>query len=347
MNSLLEGTLSKIQPLKQEAMTQVKKKLAEKLKPPGSLGKLEDLAIRMGGIYGLPLPAITNKVIVMMAADNGVYAEGFNSYSQDFTRVLAELAGPGLLGVNVLAKHAGADVVVVDVGIKGEVTGNHIIRKKIKAGTANIAREPAMTREEVVQAIEIGIEITGVLIEKGVQVLGMGEIGICNTTTSAAVLAALTGKDPQEIVGGGTGGDERAYTLKLKAVQQALTFNKPNPADPIDVLAKVGGLEIAALTGCCLAAASYRKPIVIDGFIAGVAALAAVRLHPLVREYMIPSHLSAEKGAGVALEALAMEPMLLMHMRLGEGTGAALAFNLLDAAWKIYQDMGSFADLQE
>ena len=345
MEFSLEKVLSEIQPLSQATMREVQEQLDKKLKPPGSLGKLEGLAVRMAGIYGLPFPELSKKAIVMMAADNGVYEEGFNSYPQETSRDLAELAGSGLIAVSVLARHAGACLLVVDVGLKGEVKGSHIVKRKVRAGTANMTKGPAMSGEEALKALAAGFAVTGELVKEGTQVLGMGEVGICNTTTSAAVLAALTGKEPIEVVGGGTGGDTQAYRLKLKAVETALSINKPNPADPLDVLAKVGGLEIAAMTGSCLAAAYYRKPIVIDGFIAGVAALAAARMHPLVKEYLLPSHLSAEKGAGAVLEALQMEPLLLMEMRLGEGTGAALAFNLLDAAVKIYQEMGSFVDI--
>jgi nicotinate-nucleotide--dimethylbenzimidazole phosphoribosyltransferase len=322
--------------------------LDEKLKPPGSLGKLEDLAVRMGGIYGFPLPDIHKKAIVMMASDNGVYEEGVNQYPQEITRALVEMAGPGLIAVSVLARHAKSRLVVVDIGVKSDIKGTHVITdKKVRYGTGNIAAGPAMSREEAVKAIEAGIEVTKTLIDEGVQVIGTGEVGLCNTTTSAAVLVALTGKNPEDIVGGGTGTNDNIYKQKVNAVKNALAVNQPNPQDPIDVVSKVGGLEIAGLMGCYLAAASLKKLIVIDGFIAGVAALAASRINPHVKEYMIPSHLSAEKGARAVLEALNMEAMLMMDMRLGEGTGAALAFNLLDASWRIFYEMGTFADLKE
>lgn len=345
MGALLQTTLEKITGLDQKAMNSARERLDGLLKPPGSLGKLEEIALQLAGIYGNPRPPVASKAIVMMAADNGVYQEGFNSYPQEITKAVAELAGPGLIGVAVLARHAGARLAVVDVGIKDEVEGQHIIKKKIRYGTANIACGPAMTRLEAELAVEAGIDVTEKLVHEGVELFGTGEVGICNTTTSAAVLSVLTGTDPEEVVGKGTGADEKAYQAKLQAVKKALVVNQPDPMDPIDVVAKVGGLDIAALAGCYLAAAAHKKPVVIDGFIAGTAALVAARLNPLAKDYMIPSHCSAEKGARVVLKALNMEPMLYMNMRLGEGTGAALAFNLIDAAVKIINEMGSFADL--
>lgn len=345
MSVLLEKTLNAIIPLDEVSMAEARSKLDGLLKPPGSLGKLEDLAVQLAGIYNDSIPKQQPKAIVMMAADNGVYEEGFHTYPQDITRLLVELAGPGLIGVSVLARKADCRLVVVDVGIKDEAAGNHILRRKVRNGTGNIARGPAMSREECINAIEVGIDTVFSLIDQGIGILGTGEAGICNTTTTSAVLAALTGISPDELVGIGTGGDERAYNLKLKAVKDSLAVNKPNPEDIIDVLAKVGGLDIAGLVGCYLGAAARKKPIIIDGYISGTAALAAQKLNPLVRSYMIPSHLSAEKGAGIVFKQLQMEPLLLMNMCLGEGTGAALAFHLVDAACKIINEMGSFADL--
>lgn len=345
MSILLEKTLNSITPLDEVSMAEARTRLDGLLKPPGSLGKLEDLAIQLAGIYNASIPQQQLKAIVMMAADNGVYEEGFHTYPQDITRLLAELAGPGLIGVSVLSRKADCRLVVVDVGIKGEAAGNHILQRKVRNGTGNIAKGPAMSREECIKAIEVGIDTVFSLIDQGIGILGTGEAGICNTTTTSAVLAALTGISPDELVGRGTGGDERAYNLKLKAVKDSLAVNKPDAGDIIDVLAKVGGLDIAGLVGCYLGAAARKKPIIIDGYIAGTAALAAQKLNPLVRNYMIPSHLSAEKGARIVFEQLQMEPLLLMNMRLGEGTGAALAFHLIDAACQIINEMGSFADL--
>ncbi len=344
---LLRETLQEIKALDENAMREAQARQEGLLKPPGSLGKLEDISVRLAGIYGESRPQIREKAIVMMAADNGVYAEGFNGYAQEFTGAIAEMTGPGLVGISVLARHAGSRLAVVDVGIKDEVAGEHIIPRKIRKGTANIAKGPAMSREEAEKALEVGIEIAAGLIKEGIGVLGMGEVGICNTTTAAAVASALTGENPENITGIGTGGDEKALALKIGAIKSALAVNNPDPQDPIDVLAKVGGLDIAGMAGCCLAAARYKVPIVVDGFIAGAAALAAVRMNPLVREYMLSSHVSAEKGGRFILDCLRMEPMLCMNMRLGEGTGAALAFNLIDAACRIINEMGSFDDLKK
>jgi nicotinate-nucleotide--dimethylbenzimidazole phosphoribosyltransferase len=344
-NKLLNETVQKISGLDKQSMAQARQKLDGLLKPQGSLGKLEDIAVQLSGIYGTPAPQLEAKAIVMMAADNGVYEEGFNAYPQEITKTLAELAEPGLIGVAVLARQAGSRLVVVDIGIKGQTSGNTLLNKRIRNGTDNIARGPAMTRQEAIAAITAGIETVNSLVEEGVGVFGSGEVGICNTTTSAAVIAGLYGLDPAEVTGRGTGGDEKAYRMKLKAINDALAVNRPDPNDALDVLSKVGGLDIAGLAGCYLAAAAQRKPIVIDGFIAGAAALVAIQLCPTVRDYLFPSHLSAEKGARLVLEKLGLEPMLLMNMRLGEGTGAALTFNLLDAACHIINEMGSFADL--
>lgn len=345
MSKLLEETINSITELDAAAMKEAQKRLDSLLKPPGSLGRLEDIAVQLAGIYGDALPKVRPKAVVMMAADNGVYEEGFHAYPQDTTRLLAELAGPGLIGIAVLSRLASARLIVVDIGIKGKPAGSHILSHKIKNGTANIAKGPAMTRGDAVKAIEVGIDVTFSLVDEGIGLLATGEAGICNTTTSAAVLSALTGIEPEEIVGFGTGGSE-AYKLKLQAVKDSLLVNKPVAGDILDVLAKVGGLDIAGLVGCCLGAAARRVPIVIDGFIAGTAALAAYRLNPLVRDYFIPSHLSAEKGSRIIFNKLGMEPMLYMNMRLGEGTGAVLAFHLVEAACSIINEMGSFPDLE-
>lgn len=345
MGRLLDETISQIEALDVTAAQGAKQRLDGLLKPPGSLGKLETLAIQLAGIYQTTLPQIQPKAIVMFAADNGVYAEGFNAYGQEITKAIVEMSEAELIGVSVLARHAGSRLVVVDVGVNGEVAAGHVINKRIRNVTGNIARGPAMSRQEAVLAIEAGIETVNRLVAEGVSVFGSGEVGICNTTTSAAVVAAICGVKPTEVAGKGTGADEKAYQRKLQAINDALAVNRPDPNDALDVLAKVGGLDIAALTGLYLGAAAKRKPAVIDGFIAGAAALAAVQLCPLVREYLIPSHLSAEKGAELVLDRLGFEPMLLMDMRLGEGTGAALAFHLLDAACHIINEMGSFEDL--
>lgn len=345
MMKKFQETMGKITPLNRDIIARAKERLDGMLKPPGSLGKLEALAIQLAGIYEREIPLAGEKAVVMMASDNGIYEEGFNSYPQEITQAIAELAGRGLIGISVLSRHAGAKLVVVDLGIKGDAKGEHIIPRKIRRGTGNIAKGPAMTREEALKAVVTGIEISESLFREGIEVLGTGEVGICNTATSAAVIAALTGTAVENLVGKGTGADDAAYGKKVQAVRDAIKINSPNPADPLDVLAKVGGLDIAGLAGCYLAAAANRKPIVLDGFIAGAAALLAFKLHPLTREYMIPSHLSAEKGARELFSHLGLEPMLLMNMRLGEGTGAALAFNLLDAACAVINEMGSFADL--
>ncbi|MDX9872759.1 MAG: nicotinate-nucleotide--dimethylbenzimidazole phosphoribosyltransferase [Clostridia bacterium] len=347
MSDLLNKTLAAITPVNEAAAQAAQERLDGLLKPPGSLGKLEEIAVRLAGIYGEPLPRPRPKAIIMMAADNGVYEEGYHGYPQDVTRLLAELSGDGLTGVAVLAKQADSRLVVVDIGLKGKTAGAYIWPRKIRPGTANIARGPAMHKEEALRAVEVGIETVYALAAEGIGVFGTGEAGLCNTTTSAAVLCALTGERPEQIVGRGTGQDDASFGLKLEAVKKSLEINQPNSKDALDVLAKVGGLDIAGLAGCYLAAAALKKPIVIDGFIAGVAALAAIALHPVSAQYMLPSHLSAEKGARIVCDYLRMEPLLYLQMCLGEGTGAALAFHLVDAACLIINEMGLLADLSK
>lgn len=342
---LLEQTLAAIVPTNKAVMAEAQKEIDYCLKPPGSLGRLEDIARQVAGITGRVHNRIRRKVIVVMMADNGVCSEGIAMYPQDITRIGADFVTSGRMGINFLANHAGADIIAVDIGIKVDVDLPRVLNRKIRYGTANFLVEPAMEREEAIRAIETGIEITGRALDEGYDLVGTGEIGIGNTTASSAVLYAFTGAPIDRVVGRGAGLTDEAYARKKEVVRSAVALRRPDPDDPIDVLAKVGSLDIAGLTGVYLACAARRVPVVADGLISNVAALTAMRLKPEAVEYMIPSHISFEPGAKLLKEITGLEPMLDMNMRLGEGTGCALAFNIIEASLKMIEEMGTFAVL--
>jgi len=341
---LLEETLEKITGLDEKAQKAAQTRLDSLTKPLGSLGRLEDLVRQVAGITGQVRPCIDRKTIVIMCADNGVVEEGVSSCPKSVTASVTENLTRGITGVCVLGKNAGADIHIVDIGVDAELGRKGIVNRKIRRGTWNIAKGPAMTREEAVRAIETGIEAVTGLVQEGVQLFGTGEMGIGNTTTSSAVAAVITGKPAEEVVGRGSGLTDAGLSHKTEVIKKSIEVNKPDRNDPIDVLAKLGGFDIAGLTGCFLGAAALRKPIFIDGFISSVAALIAYRLKPEAREYMIASHGSAEPGSRAVLDAIGLEPLLMLGMRLGEGTGAAVAFHIIDAAFAAYNRMGTFDD---
>jgi nicotinate-nucleotide--dimethylbenzimidazole phosphoribosyltransferase len=339
---ILEQTLRQIVEPDEPAQKKTLERLNSLTKPPGSLGKLEAIAVQIAGITGEMSPDLRKKAVVVMAADHGVCAEGVSAYPAEVTGQMVLNMLEGGAAVNVLARHAGADVVCVDVGVNADLSHPNLRARRIRNGTRNMAHGPALLREEAVQAIETGIEIVKELHAEGVRLFGTGDMGIGNTTASAAMLCAFTGCEPETAVGRGTGIDNEGLQRKREVVRRALAVNAPDPHDPIDVLAKVGGLEIAALAGVIIGAAAMRCPIVIDGFIASAAALAASRLSPHAASCMIASHLSQESGHPVMLKAIGLEPMLHMDMRLGEGTGAALAFPIIEAALKLLREMATF-----
>lgn len=343
---LYKETCNKITGLNKEVMEEAQKRLDYLLKPQGSLGKLEEIAKQLSGITGRINNDVTKRVIVAMCADNGIYEEGVASYPQEISTLVAETMCSGLSGVAVLAHHAGAKMHVVDLGLKGTVKNSGIIRKKIRAeGTLNFAKGPAMTKDDAIKAIEIGIEETNKLIDEGYQLVGTGEVGIANTTTSSAILYAFTGESLDLLVGRGAGLSDEALAKKKEIIKKGVELNKPDVSDPIDVLAKVGGFDIAGLVGVYLASAARKTPAVIDGFISGVAAVIAYKLNPLSKEYMIPSHITDEPGGKIITNILGKESMLNMHMRLGEGTGCALAFHIIEAATAMMNKMGTFGDI--
>ena len=342
---LLKQTLDAIRPVDRVVMAAAQREIDYCLKPPGSLGKLESMARQIAGITGQVHNAIRKKAIVVMMADNGVYTEGVAMYPQDITRIGAEFVTTGRMGVNFLARQAGADIIAVDIGIQVDVDLPRVINRKVRHGTANFLKEPAMTREEAIQAIEAGIEVTNDAIDRGYDLIGTGEIGIGNTTASSAVLFAFTGAPIDRVVGRGAGLTDEAFARKKAVVEEAVRRHRPDPDDPLDVLAKVGGLDIAGMVGTYLACAARRVPVVTDGLISNVAALAAMRCKPEAVQYMIPSHISFEPGAKLLKEITGLEPMLDMDMRLGEGTGCALVFTIIEAALRMIEEMGTFAVL--
>ena len=342
---LLKQTLDAIRPVDRAVMAAAQREIDYCLKPPGSLGKLETMARQIAGITGQVHNAIRKKAIVVMMADNGVYTEGVAMYPQDITRIGAEFVTTGRMGVNFLARQAGADIIAVDIGIQVDVDLPRVINRKVRHGTANFLKEPAMTREEAIRAIEAGIEVTMDAIDRGYDLIGTGEIGIGNTTASSAVLFAFTGAPIDRVVGRGAGLTDEAFARKKAVVEEAVRRHRPDPDDPLDVLAKVGGLDIAGMVGTYLACAARRVPVVTDGLISNVAALAAMRCKPEAVQYMIPSHISFEPGAKLLKEITGLEPMLDMDMRLGEGTGCALVFTIIEAALRMIEEMGTFAVL--
>jgi nicotinate-nucleotide--dimethylbenzimidazole phosphoribosyltransferase len=312
-------------------------------KPPGSLGRLEELARRLAEISGQFPPRAERAVIFTLAADHGVVVEGVSAYPQIVTAQMVENLLRGGAAVNVLARHVGARVVVVDVGVAAPLPAHaQLVDRKIAAGTRNMVSGPAMSRGEATAAIEVGTALVEAERGQGLDLIGTGEMGIGNTTAASAVVAALTGAPVEAVTGAGTGVDEEGRGRKVAAIERALAVNHPDAGDGIDVLAKVGGLEIAGLCGVILAGAASRIPVVLDGFIAGAAALAAVRIKPEARHYLLASHRSTEPGARHVLDALGLEPYLDLGMRLGEGTGAALCIGLAKAAVKLLGEMATF-----
>jgi len=332
-----------IEALDEALMQQAQRRLDQLTKPLGSLGRLEAIAKQLVGIRRAQHPHVTEKVIITMAADHGVAAEGVSAYPQAVTAQMVANFLRGGAGINVLARHVGARIVVVDMGVAAALAPHpHLVSRKIRAGTSNFAHGPAMTREEASAAIAAGCDIAQREIERGADLIGTGDMGIGNTTASSAIAAAMTGQPVERVTGHGTGIDERARAKKLAVIQRALKQHRPDPSDPLDVLAKVGGFEIAGLVGVILAGAGTRRPVVLDGFISGAAALIAAGLEPTVRGYLIASHRSQEPGHRLMLEHLGLQPLLDLDLRLGEGTGAALAMPLIEAACRIINDMATF-----
>lgn len=341
----LRETLDRIGPLDEGTMRAARLRQDALTKPQGSLGLLEELAIKVAGITGKVAPRLEHKVIITMAGDHGIAAEGVSLYPQAVTAQMVHNFLRGGAAINVLARHIGARVVFVDMGVAAALQPHpNLVERKVGYGTANMARGPAMTRGQAIRALTAGIEIAERERASGMDIVGTGDMGIGNTAASSAIAAVLTGRPLDELTGRGTGLSEERVGEKAKVIARALAVNKPDPQDPLDVLAKVGGFEIAGIAGAILGAAAGRVPVVLDGFISGAAALLAVALQPKVRPYLIAGHSSAEKGHRAVLGSLGLSPLLDLGMRLGEGTGAALGIGLVEGAVKLLNEMATFQE---
>ncbi len=342
---LLTKTLEKIKSLDKNAMAKARQRQDELTKPAGSLGRLEELSVQIAGIQRKAKPEIKNKAMITMAADHGVVDEKIGNWPREVTAQMVENFLRGGAGINVLARQAGARIVFVDMGVASDLKPNkQLIVKKVDYGTQNIFKGPAMTGEQAVKSIEYGIEIVSSEVQKGLDIVGTGDMGIGNTTASSAVFAALSGKSVEEVTGRGTGLSDEQLSHKIDVIKHALAVNKPNPSKPLEVLAKVGGFEIGGLAGVMLGAAVQKVPVVIDGFISGAAALIATALSPQCKDYLIAAHVSAEAGHAVMLKYLGLNPLLNLAMRLGEGTGAALGIIIAEAAVRTLNEMATFAE---
>lgn len=328
--ALLDDTLAAIQPLDEAAMAAARARQDVLTKPQGALGRLEEISIQLAGMTGQAIPKIGRKVVVVFAADHGVTAEGVSAYPSEVTPQMVANFAAGGAAINVLARHVGAEVRVIDMGV-GQPTGN-------------IAHGPAMTREQAIACIERGIAAANEEIAAGATLLATGDMGIGNTTASSAIVAALTGQPVRQVTGRGTGVSDEQFEAKVATIERALATNSPNPKDALDVLANVGGFEIAAIAGLILGGAAKRVPVLVDGFISGAGQLVAARLCPRSIDYTFAAHRSYEIGHAIVLNQLGQLPILSLDMRLGEGTGAALAMSIVEAAARILAEMATFAE---
>jgi nicotinate-nucleotide--dimethylbenzimidazole phosphoribosyltransferase len=345
MSDLITKTINNIKPLDKSSMNLARARQDELTKPTGSLGRLEELSIQIAGIQGKARPQIKQKAIIVMVADHGVVAEGTSAYPAEVTGQMVLNFIRGGAAINVISRQIGAKVLVVDIGVAARSSSFlGIIHHKIAAGTQNMCKGPAMTLDQAVQALETGIEIVNDEINKGLDIVGTGDMGIGNTTASAAICAVMTGKTAAEVTGRGTGLDDKGLQHKIEIINKALDLNQPEASKPLEVLAKVGGFEIGGLAGVMLGAAAHRVPVVIDGFISGAAALIAAGLCPQAKDYMIAGHVSVEPGHKLLLKHLGLNPLLDLNMRLGEGTGAALAISLSETSTRILSEMATFAE---
>ena len=345
MSDILSKTIANIRPLDAKSMAAAKARQDTLTKPTGSLGRLEELSIRIAGMQGKPLPQIKQKAVIVMAADHGVAARGTSAYPQEVTAEMVLNFLHGGAGINVISRQVGAGVVIVDMGVAKKLESNPgLISRRIAAGTQDMSKGPAMTVAQATRSLEAGIEIVSTEIKKGLDIVATGDMGIGNTTASAAICAVVTGKTAAEVTGRGTGLDDQQLQQKIMIIDEAITLNKPDSSKPLEVLAKVGGFEIGGLAGVILGAASHRVPIIIDGFISGAAALIAAGLCPQCRDYMIAGHCSVEPGHKIILQHLGLKPLLDLEMRLGEGTGAALAMSFAETSVRILTEMATFAE---
>lgn len=348
----MQETIRMIRPVKAEFAEEAQRRLDNLTKPPSSLGRLEEFAQRLVAITENPMPVLDRKVIFTFAGDHGVAEEGVSAYPKEVTRQMVFNFMNGGAAINVLARHAGAEVVVVDIGVDFDfgpmLTGaKHAVPleiRKVISGTKNMRRGPAMSREEAGRCIETGVRLAEKYAEKGYKIMGTGEMGIANTTPSSAIATVLTGRSVHDLTGRGTGIGDEALARKIAVIEDSIAVNRPDPADPIDVLSKVGGAEIGGIAGLIIGAAAMRIPVIVDGFISSAGALIAYSLEPNTKDYMFAAHNSVEKGHKVILDKIGLKPILDLQMRLGEGTGAALAILVIEAGLKIYKEMATFGE---
>jgi nicotinate-nucleotide--dimethylbenzimidazole phosphoribosyltransferase len=341
----LQDTLQKIAPLNAEAMERARARQDDLTKPQGSLGRLEELSIQVAGITGEVINSLDDKVIITMAADHGVAHSGVSAFPAEVTPQMVYNFLRGGAGINVLAAHVGARVVVVDMGVAADFEPMpELVRRKINYGTRDLSEGPAMTREEAVRAVETGIEVFEAELARELNIVGTGDMGIGNTTPSSAITAVVTGLPIETVTGRGTGVDDAGLAHKREIIARALRVNQPRPDDALDILAKVGGYEIGGIAGVILGAAAHRVPVVIDGFISGAGALIAAGLSATATQYMIAAHSSVEIGHRAILKQLGLRPIMDLEMRLGEGTGAALGISVVEAACKVLAQMATFSE---
>jgi nicotinate-nucleotide--dimethylbenzimidazole phosphoribosyltransferase len=341
----LGQALERIGPADASSMSRAEARQSNLTKPPGSLGRLEEISIKLAGVFGTERPSIGGKAVIIAAGDHGVVAQGVTAYPQEVTAqmVLNFLAGGA--AISVICRHLGIQQVIVDAGVAADLPEHPDVRSlKIGRGTSDISRGPAMSPEQAVQCLEAGINLAVETIESGVDMVSTGDMGIGNTTPSSAITAAVTGLDPQETTGEGTGRNPEELQQKVEVVRTALAANSPDPSDGVGLLSKVGGFEIGVLAGVILGAAVMRRPVIVDGFISSAGALVASAVSPLSRDYMFGSHVSAERGHRAALSSLGLTPLFDLGMRLGEGTGAALAMPIVEAAAATLSEMATFAE---
>jgi len=348
MELTLVEAIKGIEPSSEEWRQRARTHLNNLAIPPGSLGLLLSLAEQLAAIKQSLTPSVRSKAVVTMAGDHGVVAEGVSACPQEVTLQMVSNFVAGGAAINILAETAGARVIVVDMGVADDmndlVKDGKILSRKVDYGTQNMSRGPAMTREQAIQGLEAGINLAGDLVREGVELLATGDMGIGNTTPSSAILAVFSGLPIQEVTGRGTGIDDTAFEKKIRVIQQALDVNKPNPKDPVDVLAKVGGFEIAGIAGFILGAAYFKVPVLVDGFISSAGALLAKEIAPYSLDYMIAAHQSLESGHKLMLKEVGLKPILNLDLRLGEGTGAALAMNVVESAANVIGKMLTFED---
>jgi nicotinate-nucleotide--dimethylbenzimidazole phosphoribosyltransferase len=345
LSDLLSKTIANIRPLDAKSMAAAKARQDTLTKPTGSLGRLEELSIRIAGMQGKPLPQIKQKAVIVMAADHGVATRGTSAYPQEVTAEMVLNFLHGGAGINVISRQVGARVVIVDMGVAKKLESHPgLISRRIADGTQDMSKGPAMTVAQATRSVEAGIEIVTTEIKKGLDIVATGDMGIGNTTASAAICAVMTGKTAAEVTGRGTGLDDQQLQQKIMIINEAITLNKPDFSKPLEVLAKVGGFEIGGLAGVILGAASHRVPVIIDGFISGAAALIAAGLCPQCINYMIAGHCSVEPGHKIILQHLGLKPLLDLEMRLGEGTGATLAMSFAETSVRILTEMATFAE---